>query len=61
MAISKQDIADHINANFETDITEEEKAVLQQHLNPEVAKIMIKLLGDVAWCVWARDNESNNK
>jgi hypothetical protein len=61
MTISKQDIADHVNANFDTDITDWEKGILQSKLNPEVARIMIKILGDCAWLTWARDNASNNE
>ena len=57
---TKQEVADYINANAETVLTTEEIAKIDQKMNPEVAKILIKLLGDVSFLVDVRDNASNN-
>jgi hypothetical protein len=57
---TKQEVADYINANAETVLTAEEIQKIDQKMNPEVAAILIKLLGDVSFLVDVRDNESNN-
>ena len=57
---TKQEVADYINANVESLLTTEEIAKIDQRLNPEVAEILIKLLGDVSFLVDVRDNGSNN-
>jgi hypothetical protein len=57
---TKQEVADYINANAETILTTEEIAKIDQKMNPEVAAILIKLLGDVSFLVDVRDNASNN-
>ena len=57
---TKQEVADYINANAETVLTAEEIQKIDQKMNPEVAAIQIKLLGDVSFLVDVRDNESNN-
>jgi hypothetical protein len=59
MAITKQQVADYINANYQTALTEEELVKIDQALTPELAAILIKLLGDVSFLVHVRDNESN--
>jgi len=59
MATTKQDVADFINANAESVLTTEEIAKIDQKMNPEVAEILIKLLGDVSFLVDVRDNGSN--
>lgn len=59
MAISKQDVADYINANIESALTQQEIAKVDEKMNPEVAEILIKLLGDVSFLVHVRDNKSN--
>ena len=59
MAISQQDVADYINANLESSLTDEEIAKVDAKMNPEVAEILIKLLGDVSFLVHVRDNGSN--
>jgi hypothetical protein len=59
MAITKQQVADYINANYQTVLTEEDLVKVDQALTPELAAILIKLLGDVSFLVHVRDNESN--
>jgi hypothetical protein len=59
MAITKQQVADYINANYQTALTEEELVKIDQALTPELAAILIKLLGDVSFLAHVRDNESN--
>jgi|TARA_X000000950_G_scaffold287589_1_gene400520 hypothetical protein len=56
---TKQEVADYINANAETVLTAEEIAKVDAKMNPEVAEILIKLLGDVSFLVQVRDNGSN--
>ena len=56
---TKQEVADYINANAETVLTSEEIAKVDAKMNPEVAEILIKLLGDVSFLVQVRDNGSN--
>jgi len=61
MAIpTKQEVADYINANYESVWTAEEEAKIDQMLNPELAEILIKLVGDVSFLTEVRDNASNN-
>jgi hypothetical protein len=59
MAITKQQVADYINANYQTALSEEDLVKIDQALTPELAAILIKLLGDVSFLVHVRDNESN--
>lgn len=56
---TKQEVADYINANLNTALTAEEIAKVDEKMNPEVAEILIKLLGDVSFLVHVRDNGSN--
>ena len=56
---TKQEVADYITANAETVLTAEEIAKVDAKMNPEVAEILIKLLGDVSFLVQVRDNGSN--
>ena len=58
MAI-KQEVADYINNNYQDVLTAEELAKIDQALNPELATILIKLLGDVSFLTFIRDNGSN--
>ena len=60
MATTKQDVADFINANYEGTWTAEEEAKIDAMLNPELAEILIKLVGDVSFLTEVRDNASNN-
>jgi hypothetical protein len=59
MAITKQQVADYINANYQTALTANDLVKIDQALTPELAAILIKLLGDVSFLVHVRDNESN--
>jgi len=56
---TKQEVADYINANVASTLTEEEIAKVDEKMNPEVATILIKLLGDVTFLIHVRDNGSN--
>ena len=56
---TKQEVADYLNANYQTAWTAEELAKIDAALNPELATIMIKLVGDVSFLVHVRDNGSN--
>ena len=56
---TKQEVADYINANVASTLTEAEIAKVDEKMNPEVATILIKLLGDVTFLIHVRDNGSN--
>ena len=56
---TKQEVADYINNNYQDVLTAEELAIIDQALNPELATILIKLLGDVSFLTFIRDNGSN--
>ena len=56
---TKQEVADYINANWESTLTAEEEAKIDQMLNPELAEILIKIVGDISFLVEVRDNKSN--
>jgi hypothetical protein len=56
MATTKQQVADYINANYQTALTEDDLVKIDQALTPELAAILIKLLGDVSFLVNVRDN-----
>ena len=58
MAITKQQVADYINANYQTALTEDDLVKIDQALTPELAAVLIKLLGDVSFLVHVRDNGS---
>ena len=57
---TKEQVADYINENYESVWTAEEEAKIDQMLNPELAKILIKLVGDVSFLTEVRDNADNN-
>ena len=57
--ITVEAFADYINANVASTLTEEEIAKVDEKMNPEVATILIKLLGDVTFLIHVRDNGSN--
>jgi hypothetical protein len=59
MATTKQQVADYINANYQSSLTANDLVKIDQALTPELAAILIKLLGDVSFLVHVRDNESN--
>ena len=56
---TKQEVSDYINNNYQTVLTEEEIGKIYAILNPETATILIKLLGDVSFLTFIRDNGSN--
>jgi hypothetical protein len=56
---TKQEVADYINANYQTVLTAEEIGKIDTALNPELATILVKLLGDVSFLTFVRDNGSN--
>ena len=56
---TKQEVADYINNNYQTILTAEEIAKVDEKMNPEVATILIQLLGDVSFLTFIRDNGPN--
>ena len=56
---TKEEVADYINENNETVWSAEEQAKIEQMLTPELAAILIKLVGDVSFLTEVRDNASN--
>ena len=56
---TKQEVADYINDNNETVWSTEEQAKIEAMLTPELATILIKLVGDVSFLTEVRDNASN--
>ena len=56
---TKQEVSDYINNNYQSVLTEEEIAKIDAILNPETATILIKLLGDVSFLPFIRDNGPN--
>ena len=59
MAITKQQVADYINANYQRVLTPADMMKVDQALTPELAEVLIKLVGDVSFLVHTRDNGSN--
>jgi len=57
---TKQEVADYINENWESVWSNEEQAIIDASLAPELAEILIKLVGDVSFLTEVRDNKSNN-
>ena len=56
---TKEEVADYINSNYELTWTAEEQTAIDQMLTPELATILIKLVGDVSFLTEVRDNASN--
>jgi len=56
---TQQQVADFINDNYQDLLTEGEIAKIDAALNPELATILIKLLGDVSFLTFVRDNGTN--
>ena len=56
---TKQQVSDYINDHYQDVLTPAEIAKIDQALNPELANILIKLLGDVSFLTFIRDNGSN--
>jgi hypothetical protein len=57
--VTQQQVADFINDNYQDLLTEGEIAKIDAALNPELATILIKLLGDVSFLTFVRDNGTN--
>jgi hypothetical protein len=56
---TKEEVADYINDNYETAWTDAEQTAIDEMLTPELATILIKLVGDVSFLTEVRDNASN--
>ena len=56
---TKEEVADYINDNNEIIWSAEEQTAIDQMLTPELATILIKLVGDVSFLTEVRDNGSN--
>ena len=56
---TKEEVADYINDNWESIWSAEEQTKIDQMLTPELATILIKLVGDVSFLTEVRDNASN--
>ena len=56
---TQQEVADFINENVDSLLTAQEIAQIDAVLTPELATILIKLLGDVSFLTFVRDNKSN--
>ena len=54
---TKEEVADYIN-KFEmlNELTMDENAYIQERIDPKLADILIKMVGDVSWLVEIRDN-----
>jgi hypothetical protein len=54
---TKQEVADYINGfEMEDELTWDENAYVQERVDPKLASILIKIVGDVSWLVEIRDN-----
>jgi hypothetical protein len=54
---TKQEVADYINGfEMEDELTWDENAYVQERIDPKLASILIKIVGDVSWLVEIRDN-----
>lgn len=56
---TQQEVADYINANINSLLTDAEIAQIDAVLTPATAEILIKLLGDVSILTFIRDNGPN--
>ena len=56
---TKEEVADYINDNWESIWSAEEQTKIDQMLTPELATILIKVVGDVSFLTEVRDNGSN--
>lgn len=54
--ITKQQTADYINLNIDEALSDSEKETLRLSITPEIATILIKVLGDVAFLTEIRDS-----
>jgi hypothetical protein len=54
---TKQEVADYINRfEMEDELSWDENAYVQERIDPKLASILIKIVGDVSWLVEIRDN-----
>ena len=54
---TKQEVADYINGfEMEDELTWDENAYVQERVDPKLASILIKIVGDVSCLVEIRDN-----
>jgi hypothetical protein len=54
---TKQEVADYINTfDMEEELSWDENAYVQERIDPKLASILIKIVGDVSWLVEIRDN-----
>ena len=56
---TKEEVADYINNNYESVWTDAEQTSIDEMLTPELATILIKVVGDVSFLTEVRDNGSN--
>ena len=56
---TKEEVAEYINDTNEIIWSAEEQAKIEAMLTPELATILIKLVGDVSFLTEVRDNASN--
>jgi len=56
---TKEQVAEYIDANWSTTWSPEEEAIVDQMLYPELADILIKLVGDVEFLTEVSGNKSN--
>ena len=54
---TKEEVADFINSfdSFE-ELTGDVNAYIQERVDPKLASILIKMVGDVSWLIDIRDN-----
>ena len=54
---TKEELADYINEfDINKDLSLDENAYIQERVDPKLATILIKIVGDVSWLVEIRDN-----
>jgi hypothetical protein len=54
---TQQEVADYINRfDMEEELSWDENAYVQERIDPKLASILIKIVGDVSWLVEIRDN-----
>ena len=54
---TKEEVADYINKfDVKKDLSLDENAYIQERVDPKLATILIKIVGDVSWLVEIRDN-----
>ena len=56
---TKEQVAQYIDANWSTAWTADEEALVDQMLTPELADVLIKLVGEVEFLTEVSGNKSN--